>query len=205
MLAEAAKTREHAPLIGVRRLVTGLKQPEVHPVHFDPQRRAATAELKAALKTLCKFLEQREAELGERRRSRSASSLRGFRLAVEALTCNLGGLVMLGLEQPLAIPRHNGAMRGNTRYPSRVYGQHFLDVLDLMAHPQIGLIEDVKRGYRFAGGPRQRSIVRPLPPFLDRVPARLFGWSAFRIAVQERWQRPHDRSLPWATCEPIAP
>src|SRR5205823_8179101 len=95
-------------------------------------------------------------------------------------TCNLGGLVMLGLEQPLAIPRHNGAMWGNTRYRSRVYGQHFLDVLDLMAHPQIGLIEDVKRGYRFAGGPRQRSIVRPLPPFLDRVPARLFGWSAFR-------------------------
>src|SRR5205823_6310599 len=61
------------------------------------------------------------------------------------------------------------------------------------------------RGYRFAGGPRQRSIVRPLPPFLDRDPERRPTKQASRNAVQERWQRPHDRSLPWATCEPIAP
>src|SRR5438105_1585081 len=154
MLAQVTNSRGHLSAAGVRSLVTRL---QLTPVHFDPQRRAASPELKAAIKQLCRYLQQREATLGVRQRSRSASSLSGFRLAIEALTCNLGGLLMLGLEQPLAVPRHSGAMWGNTRYRSRVYGQHFLDVLDLMAHPQVGLIEDVARGYRFTGGPSQRS------------------------------------------------
>lgn len=79
-------------------------------VNFDPQRRAASPELKVAIKRLCTFLEQREAALGLRQRRRSASANNGFKLAVEALTCNLGGLLRLGSTPLLAVPRHSGAM-----------------------------------------------------------------------------------------------
>jgi hypothetical protein len=138
MLAEAVNSRGHVSAGGVYSLVTDPNRSCLPPVHFDPQRRATSPELKAAITRLCRHLEQLETVLGLRQRSRSASSLRGFRLAVEALACNLGGLLMLRLAQPLAVPRHNSAMWGKTRYQSPVYGQHFLDALDVMAHPQVG-------------------------------------------------------------------
>ena len=49
-------------------------------------------------------------------------------------------------------------MYGHKRYRSPVYGQHFLDALDLMLHPRIGLIEQVGRGYHFARGPSSKAL-----------------------------------------------
>jgi hypothetical protein len=149
-------------------------------VIFDPQRRAASPELKAAVRTLCAVVERHERDLGLRHRRRSASAQAGFRLAVEALTCNLAGFLPLASRRLLAVPRHSGAMWGKGRYASSVFGQHFLDVLDLMAHPQVGLVAEVARGYRFDGGQARRSTVRPLPRFFGLLPSRELGWSAFR-------------------------
>ena len=42
-----------------------------------------------------------------------------------------------------------------------VYGQHFLDALDLMARPEVGLVKSLTRGYRFAGGKKQLSTIWP--------------------------------------------
>ena len=120
------------------------------------------------------YLEQQEVALGLRQRRRSAQALRGFRLAIEALICNFGGLLAAGLPPILAVPRHSSAMWGHARYRPAVYGQHFLDVLDLMAHPQIGLIEDVARGYGSADGLRQRSLVRLKGQMFDHVHPSLF-------------------------------
>jgi hypothetical protein len=150
-------------------------------LNFDPQRRAASPELRTSIRALCRFLESHEGALGLRKRRRSSQA--GFSLAVEALTCNLAAVVgMLGSHRLLAVPRHSGAMWGKGRYGSPVFGQHFLDVLDLMAHPQVGLIEDASRGYRFDGGEARRSTVRPLPALLDHLPATALSWSAFRRA-----------------------
>jgi len=58
-------------------------------VHFDPQRRAATGDLKAAVKALSAFLEWQEIALRLRQRRRSAAAHAGFKLAVEALRATL--------------------------------------------------------------------------------------------------------------------
>jgi len=63
------------------------------PVRFDPQRRAARPDLKAAIKTFARHLESEEGRLEIRSRARRDLDRRNFRLAVEALACNL--LVML--------------------------------------------------------------------------------------------------------------
>jgi hypothetical protein len=92
-------------------------------LNFDPQRRAASPELRASIKAFCRLLEGREAALGLRKRRRSSPA--GFRLAIEAIMCNLAVLHILGKHRLLAVPRHSGAMWGKGRYGSPVVGQHF--------------------------------------------------------------------------------
>src|ERR1700693_96346 len=107
---------------------------------FDPQRRAISGELGVAIKCLIAFLELREAGLGLRKRARREDDRRSFGLAGEALGCNLAVLRLADPRRPLAIPRSSGVMWARGRYSNPVYGQHFLDALDLMARPEVGLI-----------------------------------------------------------------
>jgi len=156
-----------------------LKPPSALPVRFDPQRRAASKELKTALLALIEFLEGREAVLGLRQRARKEGDRRHFHLAIEAIACNLAWLSMTGPDQTLAVPRSSGAMWSKSRYRSPVYGQHFLDVLNLMAHPEIALIANIARGYRFANGDAGQSLVLPKPAFFEFVPEAIVSWNAF--------------------------
>jgi hypothetical protein len=174
---ECEITRGQARMGGAHR---SAMQEERKAVNFDPQRRAASPDLRAALKTLYVFLEQQEAALGLRQRRRSASASKGFRLAIEALTCNLGACLMLGSVPLLAVPRHSGAMWGKARYRPPVYGQHFLDALGLMGHPQVGFINDVARGYGFAGERARRSLIGLRGGLLEHVRPDLFRWPAVR-------------------------
>jgi hypothetical protein len=146
---------------------------------FDPQRRAATPELKAAIKSLSTFLEHSEAALGLRERRRSASAYADFKLAIEAVTCNLVVLLMMDPARPLAIPRHHGAMWGKSRYRPPVYGQHFLDVIELMAHPRVCLITELAPGYGYQGGKSRQSLIRVSRRLKDHLPSCL-GWSELR-------------------------
>jgi hypothetical protein len=75
---------------------TIIKDPR--PIWFDPQRRAATPELKAIIKSLIAFLEQREAALWLRKRARRVIDRRSFHLAVECIACNLAALTLMGLD-----------------------------------------------------------------------------------------------------------
>jgi hypothetical protein len=129
------------------------------PAMFDPQRRAGSEELRAAVKSLIVFLERLEANLGLRQRARKEADRRNFHLAIEAIACNLAALGMGEADRPLAVPRSSGIMWAKGRYREPVYGQHFLNALDLMAYPEVGLINDLMRGYRFAGGHKQQLLI----------------------------------------------
>jgi hypothetical protein len=147
-------------------------------IWFDPQRRAATPELQADIRSLITFLERHEADLALRKRVRKETDRRSFHLAIECIVCNLAALVLTGLDWPLAVPRSSGVMWAKGRYRVPAYGQHFIAALDLMAHPGVGLIESVERGYRIAGGNKQRSTIRPTPAFVARVRPALADWES---------------------------
>jgi hypothetical protein len=102
-------------------------------------------------------------------------------LTVEALVCNLACVSLFGSERCLAVPRSSGMMWSKSRYRPPVYGQHFLDALDLMAHPKIGLVENVERGFKFAGSTARRSTIRPTAAFAQHIPRNL-RWDAFTQA-----------------------
>src|SRR5271168_622205 len=135
------------------------------PIWFDPQRRAATPLLKAAINSLIADLEQREDDLSLRKRARRELDRQSFHFAVECIACNLSALILIGLDRPLAVPRRAGVMWASGRYSVPVYGQHFLDALDLMTHSEVGLIERLTRGYSFASGNKQSSTIKPTPSF----------------------------------------
>ena len=160
--------------------------PQPQPLKFDPQRRAVSKDLKGAVASVTALLEQREAELMPRKRARKASTAKGFLLAIESLVCNLAFLKLMMMSDDdggrLSVPRSNAIMYGHKRYRSPVYGQHFLDALDLMLHPRIGLIEQVGRGYHFARGPKQQGTVRPTAAFNALVPPVIVQWDAFSRA-----------------------
>lgn len=147
-------------------------------VQFDPQRRAARRDFVQRLKSLALHLETTEARLGLRQRRRTPASGAKFRVAVETIACNLVALMLTGSELPLAVPRRSGVMWSAKRYRPEVYGQHFLDVLDLMTHPEIGLARIVTRGFRLESGRSQQTTIRPTQGLLDAIDFRSLDWSA---------------------------
>jgi hypothetical protein len=180
-------------------MVTMGEQPKQRPIEepapaimmFDPQRRAAGVELQAAVASLIAFLEQSEADLGLRQRARKEKDRRSFCLAVECLVCNLLGLALLTgsatSTTALAVPRSSGSMWARGRYASPVYGQHFLDALNLMARPEVGMVEGVTHGYRFASGgdTRHSTTIRPTPALQARVLSQApISWNSFTRASE---------------------
>src|ERR1700761_2740121 len=144
-----------------------MKHPQFSAIMFDPHRRAASAELRAATKALTAFLEGREADLTLRKRARKEADRRSFRLAVEAIACNPAAMRMVDPERPLEVPRSSGVMWAKGRYRNPVYGSHLLDSLDLMARPEVCLIEVLTRGYKFKRGDKRQSTgddCQPIDP-----------------------------------------
>jgi hypothetical protein len=161
-----------------------MKDPVPQPVMFDPQRRAASKELQSAVASLAAYLEQHEAALGLRKKARKDTDRKSFRLAVEAIACNLAALPLLSNDRPLAVPRSSGMMWAKGRYRDPVYGQHFLDALDLMARPEVGFAEVLTRGYKFKGGQKGQSTIKPTAAFNARLSPFGNRWDAFGRAEE---------------------
>lgn len=161
-----------------------MKTPVPAPIMFDPQRRAGSGELRAGVKALVEFLERREADLGLRKRARKEADRDSFHLAIEAIACNLAALLLIGVDRPLAVPRSNSIMWAKGRYRNPAYGQHFLDALDLMAHPEVGLTEVLTRGYSFSGGDKQSTTIKPTATLVARLRPALADWGAFSRAEE---------------------
>lgn len=142
---------------------------------FDPTRRAKSRPLKEATVALAKTLTDRERALGQRRRARTEEEERRFRLAVEALCVNLIASFMRGHSGRLEVPRQHGTMSGH--YASEVYGRHFTDILDLMAHPDVGLLQQETKGFNVKGGPKQATVIRAIAGLTDTLPLHKACWS----------------------------
>ena len=149
-------------------------------VRFDPLRRAASERMKAAVRTLTAVLEAREVELGLRRRARNPAALQSFRCAVETIACNLAWSTLDPLGRPTAVPRDNCAMWSANRYAHACFGQGFLNALDIMAHPDVALIDNVTPGYSYKGGNSAPSTVRPTAAFLSHFSPPHVTWRDFR-------------------------
>ena len=147
-------------------------------VGFDPQRRAAQPDLRASVETFARYLEAEEHRLEIRSRARRDLDRRNFKLSVEAIACNLLVAAMIASDATLSVPRSHGTMWGRGRYHTPVYGQHFLDILDLMA--KLNLIEETTRGYRYSRTASQPTTVRANQTMSRHLPLGMTDWNAFR-------------------------
>jgi hypothetical protein len=150
----------------------------IKPVQFDPQRRAARADLKAVIETFTRHLEAEERRLGIRIRARRDIDQRNFRLAVEAIACNLLVTAMIAPNAPLSVPRSHEAMWGRGRYHNPVYGQHFVHILDLLAN--LKLVSEIRKGYRYSSAAKQSTTIRATSNLPRHLPLGMIDWSAFR-------------------------
>lgn len=146
---------------------------------FDPQRRAADPLLRSAILNFARDLEAEERQLQLRARRRRDADLRSYRLAAEALVCNLLITATVSPTATLTVPRGHGRMWGKGRYRNPVYGQHYLDLIDLLI--ELGYITQVTRGYRIAGVARQVTTVRPTRKFTLCFPIRDLTWRLFQL------------------------
>lgn len=147
-------------------------------VRFDPLRRASSDPLKESIKAFTSDLETEERGLKLRTRKRRLTDRRNFRLAVEAIVCNLLVTAMVAADATLAVPRGHYAMWGKGRYRNSVYGQHFISILDLLE--EIGCIETVSRGFRISAKWKGYTTIRPLRHLADFLPLGVTTWSDFR-------------------------
>lgn len=144
-------------------------------LRFDPTKRPHSERLKAATRALAKWLTAQERALGLRRRSRTEEEDRKFRLAVDALSSNLVASHLGGHAGYLDVPRQHALMSGP--YSCEVYGRHFISLLDLMAHPQVGLVSETTKGYHVHGGPKQSTTVCSLPNLAMHLPLDDASWA----------------------------
>ena len=97
---------------------------------------------------------------------------------MEAIACNLLVTAMVAPDATLSVPRSHAAMWSKGRYGNAVFGQHFLDTLDLMA--KLNLIEKVTRGYRYSQTASQPTTVRANQALSRYLPLGMTDWNAFR-------------------------
>ena len=147
-------------------------------VWFDPQCRANDYELAAAIKAFGRYLATKEIELKIRSRSRTASARRNFNLAVEAICCNLMIARMVGEGTSLAVPLAHSMMWARGRYANPVYGQHFLDVINLLV--RLGLIDRLTKGYRFSAKSKGPSLVKGTRALAEYLPVNNMQWRHIR-------------------------
>ncbi|HEY5279645.1 MAG TPA: hypothetical protein VIJ67_07800 [Pseudolabrys sp.] len=138
--------------------------------------------MKASIETFTRHLESEERRLGVRTRSRREADQRSFRLAVEAIACNLLITAMTGQDATLSVPRSHDAMWGQGRYRNPVYGQHFRDALDLLE--TLKLASRATKGYRFSATARQATTIRATSKLTRHLPLGVTDWSAFRCVAE---------------------
>lgn len=141
-------------------------------VRFDPQLRARTPGLKEAIKQFTRHLIEREAKLGLRSRARKDEDRRKFTIAVEAAACNLLLLGLLHGDAALAVPLDSNVMWGANRYRNPVYGQHFLDLLELTE--RLKLVKRIKTGFRISKTFKSPSLITAASVFPDHFPKVTF-------------------------------
>lgn len=146
------------------------------PMWFDPQFRAKTGDLRAAIKELSDLLTAQELTNGLRQRARKLPDKKKLYLAVEALACNLLLLKATGSDSKLAVPRSHDFIWQKGRNSNPVYGQHFLDAIDLMASLQ--LIHKGRTGYRFSAKSKLASLIAPTDNFSRFLPLAPPDWSS---------------------------
>jgi hypothetical protein len=154
-----------------------LGPPSSH-IWFDPQCRANDPGLATAIKAFGSYLQAKEIELATRSRARTASARRNFSLAVEAICCNLMIALMVGEETSLAVPLAHGMMWARGRCPNPVYGQHFLDVINLLV--SLKLVERLTKGYRFSGKSKAPSLLRSTEGLAEHLPLNDMHWRHIR-------------------------
>ncbi len=159
------------------------KLPQAHmtpasPIRFDPLRRAACPNLQATIAAFTRQLESEERRLKLRARARREADQRNFRLAAEAIACNLLVTAMIAPDATLSVPRSHGAMWVKGRYRNPVFGQHFVDILDLLA--MLNLISTVTKGYRFSATASQPTTISANRGLSGYLPLGTTDWTAFR-------------------------
>jgi hypothetical protein len=143
---------------------------------FDPQFRAKTGDLRAAIKKLGDLLTVHELTNGLRERARKLPDKKKFYLAVEALACNLLLLKATGSDSNLAVPRSHDFIWQKGRNSNPVYGKHFLNAIDLMA--SLKLIHEGRRGYKFSEKSKLPSLIAPAERLANHLPLTPPDWRA---------------------------
>ncbi|MET4740294.1 hypothetical protein ABIF73_004433 [Bradyrhizobium japonicum] len=143
---------------------------------FDPQLRAKSAELQASVRRLADILLAHEAARGTRKRARKEADATKFYVAVEALACNLILLKATGSDPKLAVPRSHAVIWQGNAETNSVFGQHFLDTIELMA--AMGLIAEGRRGYRISARSKMPSLIEPQERLAEHLPLTPPGWRA---------------------------
>lgn len=167
---------------------------------FDPQYRANSPELRAAIKDFTKHLSKFELSEGLRRRARADEARKNFLASVEALTCNLMLLTLMDDDVALAVPRAHASMWGKGRYANPVYGQHFLDAIDAMV--KLGVLAEISKGYRLSAKANAPSLIVPTERLAAYVPVKDFDPGTLKrldepeVLILRSGKDDSDRSTP---------
>lgn len=136
--------------------------------------------LKEAIEAATSELSAAEIATGLRVSARGPVGHGKLALALEALLCNLLVVWLLDPGRELAVPLDHNAVFSKANSKVRVYGQHFLDAVQLLTREESGLATVLSKGFKVGAARSQLTALAAAPALLDRFgPAMADGLAAF--------------------------
>ena len=145
---------------------------------FDPQYRARTDDLAAAVKLIADLLTEHEIASGVRQRARQLPDKKKFYVAVQALACNLLLLKATEGDAKLAVPRSHDFLSQKGRNANPGYGQHFIQAIDMMA--ELKLVRKDATGFRTSARHKMPSLISGTARLSDYLPLAPPDWRSVK-------------------------
>lgn len=136
---------------------------------FNPYRFAASGTTKGIVREAIGLLTSYEDRFDLRRNKRRPKDQETFEQTVEAILSDLMHGQLLG-GTGIYVTRSNRLLGAKSRYRPPVYSKVFPAILDLLAKPEMGYVEqDIARDVQ---GASRSTVIRPGPRLLDRIAER---------------------------------
>lgn len=150
---------------------------------FDPWRVPASVQARKLVQEVLCDVQAYETARGIRKRARRPKDLETFQTTVAALVSDLAHAFVSGDEE-VVVPRSNRVLGQRSRYRPAAYGKVLPNVLDLLASPELGVIQQ-NLGYQNPFLGNRRTAIRPGPTLRARVSAHEFDLSDFARDVHQ--------------------
>jgi hypothetical protein len=150
---------------------------------FNPARVARSSKADKLVNDVIAQLEEYETHFGLRSRKRKVVDQWTFKATVTAIICDLAHFHLTGALGAIYVTRSNTELGSASRYRPRALNKKLPHILDLLAKPEMGMLEQ-KIGVEGDFGSQRRTTIKPSERLMRQLSMQLFDPADFATSDQ---------------------